>query len=51
MEKLSSQQNLDNVFNLATEQNMCAMEKFEEVVIVLLNNDSSTVPSNLIERY
>ncbi|XP_073223691.1 kinesin-like protein KIN-7O isoform X4 [Cicer arietinum] len=31
MEKLSSQQNLDNVFNLATEQNMCAMEKFEEL--------------------
>jgi hypothetical protein len=51
MEKLSSQQNLDTVFDLATEQNISAREKFEEVVIVLVNNVSSTVPSNLIERH
>ena len=38
MEKSSSQQNLDTVFDLATEQNKSAREKFEEVVIVLVNN-------------
>nr|QWT43304.1 kinesin-related protein KIN7B [Citrullus lanatus] len=30
MEKSSSQQNLDNVVELATEQNICAREKFDE---------------------
>uniref|UniRef100_A0A0A0LHF6 Kinesin motor domain-containing protein n=1 Tax=Cucumis sativus TaxID=3659 RepID=A0A0A0LHF6_CUCSA len=31
MEKSSSQQNLDNVVELATEQNICAREKFDEL--------------------
>ncbi|KAJ1384696.1 hypothetical protein SESBI_42319 [Sesbania bispinosa] len=31
-EKLSSQNNLDNVVDLATEQNICAREKFEEII-------------------
>ncbi|XP_022147755.1 kinesin-like protein KIN-7O isoform X2 [Momordica charantia] len=31
MEKSSSQKNLDNVVELATEQNICAREKFEEL--------------------
>ena len=34
MEKSSSQQNLDNVVELATEQNICAREKFDEVSTV-----------------
>ncbi|KAK7278959.1 hypothetical protein RJT34_24000 [Clitoria ternatea] len=37
MEKLSSQQNLDNVVDLATEQNVCAREKFEELYEELIN--------------
>lgn len=36
MEKSSSQQNLDNVVELATEQNICAREKFDEVSTVQL---------------
>ncbi|XLS47918.1 hypothetical protein HN51_022276 [Arachis hypogaea] len=31
MEKLSSQQNLDNVVDLATEQNLCDRKKFDEL--------------------
>jgi centromeric protein E len=31
MEKSSSQQNLDSVVELATEQSICARETFEEV--------------------
>lgn len=33
MEKSSSQQNLDSVVDLAMEQNICAREKFEEVMM------------------
>lgn len=32
MEMSSSQQNLDSVVELAKEQNICAMEKFGEVI-------------------
>jgi len=34
MENLSSQKSLDNVVGLATKQNICAREKYEEVIIV-----------------
>lgn len=34
MEKSSSQRNLDTIVGLATEQNICAREKYEEVIIV-----------------
>lgn len=34
MEKSSSQQNLDSIADLAVEQNICAREKFEEVIMV-----------------
>ncbi|CAK9184034.1 unnamed protein product [Ilex paraguariensis] len=37
MEKSSSQQNWDCVVELATEQNICAMEKYEELYEELLN--------------
>ncbi|XP_052176395.1 kinesin-like protein KIN-7O isoform X2 [Diospyros lotus] len=37
MEKSSSQQNLDSVVELATEQNICAMEKYEKLYRELLN--------------
>ncbi|KAK2634402.1 hypothetical protein Ddye_029194 [Dipteronia dyeriana] len=37
MEKSSSQQNLDSLVELATEQNICAREKFEELHEELLN--------------
>lgn len=48
MEKLSSQQNLDNVVHLATEQNICAREKFHEVIIVSVT-DCSLLRMNPIE--
>ncbi|KAK7344962.1 hypothetical protein VNO77_15265 [Canavalia gladiata] len=37
MEKLSSQQSLNNVVNLATEQNICTQKKFEELCEELIN--------------
>ncbi|KAJ0043556.1 hypothetical protein Pint_18234 [Pistacia integerrima] len=37
MEKSSSQQNLDSLVELATEQNICAREKFDELHEELLN--------------
>ncbi|XP_057427737.1 kinesin-like protein KIN-7O isoform X2 [Lotus japonicus] len=36
-EKLSSQENLDNVVDLATEQNICARERFDELYKELIN--------------
>lgn len=35
MEKSSSKQNLDDLVTVATEQNICAREKFAEVCVVL----------------
>ncbi|XP_029129741.1 kinesin-like protein KIN-7O isoform X2 [Cajanus cajan] len=37
MEKLSSHQSLDNVVDLATEQNICAREKYKELYEELIN--------------
>ncbi|TKY58157.1 Centromere-associated protein E [Spatholobus suberectus] len=37
MENLSSQQSLDNVVDLATEQNICAREKYKELYEELIN--------------
>lgn len=37
MEKSSSQQNLDNLAEPAMEQNVCAREKFNEVLITEYN--------------
>lgn len=34
MEKSSSQQDLDCVVELATEQKICAMDKYEEVIMI-----------------
>jgi len=34
VEKSSSQQNLDCIVELAKEQNICAKEKYEEVIMV-----------------
>lgn len=34
VQKSSSQQNLDNLVELAMERDMCANEKFEEVMII-----------------
>jgi len=49
-ENLSSQQSLDNVVHLATEQNICAKEKYEEVITVQVNNVSFFMLLNLIMR-
>ncbi|KAK7267150.1 hypothetical protein RIF29_19814 [Crotalaria pallida] len=46
IEKLSSQQNLDNVVDLATEQNICAREKFEELYEDLVNAQEAARVAN-----
>ncbi|CAL0321569.1 unnamed protein product [Lupinus luteus] len=46
MEKISSQQNLDDVVDLATEQNICAREKFEELYEDLINAQDAARVAN-----
>ncbi|XP_061367839.1 kinesin-like protein KIN-7O [Gastrolobium bilobum] len=46
MEKLSSQQNLDNVVDLATEQNICVREKYEELYEELINAQEAARAAN-----
>ncbi|XP_019429712.1 PREDICTED: kinesin-like protein KIN-7O isoform X2 [Lupinus angustifolius] len=46
IEKISSQQNLDDVVDLATEQNICAREKFEELYEDLINAQDAARVAN-----